>query len=97
MMVLSRKIGQTFYIQPLIGDLLVIKVLAVFIKNNVKVARLCVQKLDLEKIAHRIKKCVNIKIKGNRKRFTLLEAVSQASPMLKNVKMSTDIKSLSGE
>lgn len=77
MIVLSRKVGQTLYIQPLIGDLLVVKVLSVFIRNSVKVVRLCIQKLNLEKIAPRIQK--GVAIRNKRKRIFSLNEASTSS------------------
>jgi hypothetical protein len=85
MIVFSRRIGQTFYIQPLIGDLLIVKVLAVFIKNSVEVmVRLCIQRKAMQKIAPRIKKSFsNVSIRIKRSKFSLLNATSDTSIQIK--------------
>ncbi len=75
MLALSRKIGDKFYIQPLIGDIMVVEVLAIFIENSFKMVRLLIRWVKLKKIDQ---KRTSIKIKH--KRFSMLIAAQASLP-----------------
>jgi sRNA-binding carbon storage regulator CsrA len=60
MLALSRRIGQKFYIQPIIGDLLVVEIIAIISTENDKKVRLCVTCTDEPKV-HRVRKKNNVK------------------------------------
>lgn len=59
MLALSRRIGQKFYIQPVIGDLLVVEVVAIISTENEKRVRLCLTCTDEPKV-HRVRKKSNV-------------------------------------
>ena len=63
MLALSRRIGQKFYIQPIIGDLLIIEIIAIISTENEKKIRLCVTCTDEPKV-NRVRRKNSIKNSG---------------------------------